>query len=55
MNDDLSKIYHWFETNQLTLNTKKTKIHYFGINHVLCNFNVRKMNFDYAAIVSIDI
>ena len=24
MNDDLSKIAHWFEINQLTLNTKKT-------------------------------
>ena len=24
MNDVLSKIPHWFETNQLTLHTKKT-------------------------------
>ena len=46
MNDDLSKIAHWFETNQLTLHqiTGKTKFMILGNNHVVKNFNDIQLN-----------
>ena len=46
INDDLSKIAHWFETNQLTLNTKRNKFMIFWNNHVLDNFSEIKLNYD---------
>ena len=54
MNDDLSKIAHWFEINQLTLNTKKTKFKIFGNNHVLNNFSDIKLKYDNATIERVD-
>ena len=51
MSDDLSKIAHWFEINQLTLNTKKTNFMIFGNNHVLNNFNDIKLSYDKATVI----
>ena len=54
MNDDLSKIAHWFETNQLTPNTNKTKFIIFGNNHVLNNFNDVKPSYDNSVFERVD-
>ena len=35
MNNALSKIASWFDSNMLTLNTKKTKFMVFGTTHLL--------------------
>jgi hypothetical protein len=39
MNNSLSKIARWFESNQLTLNIKKTKFMIFGTTYALKNFS----------------
>ena len=38
MNNALSKIASWFDSNMLTLNTKKTKFMVFGTTHLLSRF-----------------
>lgn len=38
MNNALSKIASWFDSNMLTLNTKKTKFMIFGTTHLLSKF-----------------
>ena len=35
---NLNKIASWFQTNNLTLNIKKTKLMLFGTNQSLCKF-----------------
>ena len=38
MNNALSKIASWFDSNMLTLNSKKTKFMVFGTTHLLSRF-----------------
>ena len=54
MNDNLSKIAHWFQTNQLTLNTKKTKFMIFGTSHFLNKFSDTRLNYNNAVIERVD-
>ena len=54
MNESLSKIGHWFENNQLTLNIKKTKFIVFGNHHFLSNFNNVNLMYDNTSIERVD-
>ena len=54
MNESLSKIGHWFENNQLTLNIKKTKFMVFGTQHFLSNFINVNLMYDDTSIERVD-
>ena len=54
MNNSLSKIAHWFKSNQLTLNIKKTKYMIFGSKYVLNNVSEFELVYDTNAVERID-
>ena len=54
MNESLPKIASWFNTNQLTLNTKKTKFMIFGTRNLLRNYSNISINYDNSVIERVE-
>ena len=54
MNESLPKIASWFNTNQLTLNTKKTKFMIFGTRNLLRNYSNISINYDNTVIERVE-
>ena len=54
MNESLPKIASWFNRNQLTLNTKKTKFMIFGTKNLLRNYCNISINYNNCDIERVD-